>query len=73
MFWLNEEEERQMQEAIGQFKDVVRDAEKMANELKKTIFIMQHITSGDYKYAENRNEIRKLERQKYEIVDEVKP
>ncbi len=55
MFWLNEEEERQMQEAIGQF------------------FIMQHIRNGDYKYAENRNEIRKLERQKYEIVDEVKP
>ena len=73
MFWLNEEEERQMQEAIGQFKDVVRDAEKMANELKKTIFIMQHITNGDYKYAENRNESRKLERKKYEIVDEVKP
>lgn len=73
MFWLNEEEERQMQEAIGQFSDVVRDAEKMANELKKTIFIMQHIRKGDYKYAENRNEIRKLERQNYEIVDEVKP
>jgi len=73
MFWLNEEEERQMQEAIGQFSDVVRDAEKMSNELKKTIFIMQHIRNGDYKYAENRNEIRKLERQKYEIVDEVKP
>jgi len=73
MIWLNEEDERQMQEAIGQFKDVVRDAEKIADELKKTIFIMQHITNGNYKYAENRNDIRKLERQQYEIVDKVNP
>jgi hypothetical protein len=73
MIWLNEEDERQMQEAIGQFKDVVRDAEKIADELKKTIFIMQHITNGNYKYAENRNDVRKLERQQYEIVDKVNP
>ena len=51
MIWLNEEDERKMQEAIGQFKDVVRDAEKIAGELKKTVFIMQHIRNGDYKYA----------------------
>ena len=45
----------------------------MAKQLRKTIHIMQHVRQGDYKFAQNRDEVRKLERKNYEVVDEVKP
>jgi DNA-binding transcriptional regulator GbsR (MarR family) len=56
---LSEEEQIQMKEVLGQFKDATKEAEDMAKQLRKTIHIMQHV--------------RKLERKNYEVVDEVKP
>ena len=49
-----------MKEVLGQFKDATKN-EDMAKQLRKTIHIMQHIRQGDYKFAQNRDEIRKLE------------
>ena len=70
---LSEEEQIQMKEVLGQFKDATKEAEDMAKQLRKTIHIMQHVRQGDYKFAQNRDEVRKLERKNYEVVDEVNP
>lgn len=70
---LSEEEQIQMKEVLGQFKDATKEAESMAKQLRKTIHIMQHTSQGDYKFAQNRDEVRKLERKNYEVVDEVNP
>ena len=53
------------------FKDASKKAMELAQKLGKMITIMQHTKEGDYKFAENRNEIRKLERKDYEVVDTV--
>ena len=57
----------------AQFKDAVKKAEDMSKEMRKPITVMQHVSKGDYKFAGNRDEVRKLERKNYEVVDEVKP
>ena len=65
------ENEQELQEVMGQFKDASKKAMELARKLGKIITIMQHTKEGDYKFAENRNEIRKLERKDYEVVDTV--
>tara|TARA_Y100001937_G_C7086046_1_gene315393 strand:- start:58 stop:273 length:216 start_codon:yes stop_codon:yes gene_type:complete len=64
-------EHRELQEVLGQFKDASKKAMALSKKLNKEIYIMQHTSDGDYKFAENRNEVRKLERKDYEIVDRV--
>jgi len=68
---LTPQEKQLMEEAVRQFKDVTKDAEELASKMQKKIFIMQHASTGKYEFASNRNEIRKLERKGFEIVDEV--
>ena len=68
---LTPQEQQLMEEAVRQFKDVTKDAEELASKMRKKIFIMQHTSTGKYEFASNRNEIRKLERKGFEIVDEV--
>ena len=65
------ENDQELQEVMGQFKDASKKAMELAQKLGKMITIMQHTKEGDYKFAENRNEIRKLERKDYEKVDTV--
>ena len=65
------ENDQELQEIMGQFKDASKKAMELARKLGKMITIMQHTKEGDYKFAENRNEIRKLERKDYEVVDTV--
>ena len=68
---LTPQEKQLMEEAIRQFKDVTKDAEDLASKMRKKIFIMQHASTGKYEFAQNRNDIRRLERKGFEIVDEV--
>lgn len=68
---LTPQEQQLMEEAVRQFKDVTKDAEELASKMRKKIFIMQHASTGKYEFASNRNEIRRLERKGFEIVDEV--
>ena len=65
------EDKQELDEIMGQFKDASKKAMELAKKLGKMITIMQHTSEGDYKFAENRNEIRKLERKDYEVVDTV--
>ena len=65
------EDHQELDEVMGQFKDAAKKAAELAKKLGKVITIMQHTKEGDYKFAENRNDIRKLERKDYEIVDTV--
>ena len=65
------ENDQELQEVMGQFKDASKKAMELARKLGKMITIMQHTKEGDYKFAENRDEIRKLERKDYEVVDTV--
>ena len=65
------EDKQELEEIMGQFKDASKKAMALAKKLGKMITIMQHTSEGDYKFAENRNEIRKLERKDYEVVDTV--
>jgi len=65
------ENDQELQEIMGQFKDASKKAMELARKLGKMITIMQHTKEGDFKFAENRNEIRKLERKDYEVVDTV--
>ena len=39
--------------------------------MRKKIFIMQHTSTGKYEFAQNRNDVRRLESKGFEIVDEV--
>ena len=68
---LSELEKYLMEEALRQFKDVTKDAVELSKKKRKKIFVMQHSSTGQYKFAENRNDVRKLERKGFEIVDEV--
>ena len=68
---ITEADKQELEEVMGQFKDASKKAMELAKKLGKMITIMQHTSEGDYKFAENRNEIRKLERKDYEIVDTV--
>ena len=68
---LTPQEKQLMEEAIRQFKDVTKDAEDLASKMRKKIFIMKHASTGKHEFASNRNEIRRLERKGFEIVDEV--
>ena len=65
------EDKQELEEIMGQFKDASKKAMELAKKLGKMITILQHTSEGDYKFAENRNEIRKLERKDYEVVDTV--
>jgi len=65
------ENDQELQEIMGQFKDASKKAMELARKLGKIITIMQHTKEGDFKFAENRSEIRKLERKDYEVVDTV--
>ena len=65
------EDKQELEEIMGQFKDASKKAMELAKKLGQMITIMQHTSEGDYKFAENRNEIRKLERKDYEVVDTV--
>ena len=65
------EDKQELEEIMGQFKEASKKAMELAKKLGKMITIMQHTSEGDYKFAENRNEIRKLERKDYEVVDTV--
>ena len=65
------EDKQELEEIMGQFKDASKKAMELAKKLGKMITIMQHTSEGDYKFAENRNQIRKLERKDYEVVDTV--
>jgi len=65
------EDKQELEEIMGQFKDASKKAMELAKKLGKIITIMQHTSEGDYRFAENRNEVRKLERKDYEIVDTV--
>ena len=65
------ENDQELQEVMGQFKDASKKAMELAQKLGKMITIMQHTKEGDFKFGENRNEIRKLERKDYEVVDTV--
>jgi len=65
------EDKQELEEIMGQFKDASKKAMELAKKLGKMITIMQHTSEGDYKFAENRNEVRKLERKDYEVVDTV--
>ena len=56
------EDKQELEEIMGQFKDASKKAMELAKKLGKMITIMQHTSEGDYKFAENRNEVRKLER-----------
>jgi sugar phosphate isomerase/epimerase len=64
-------DKQELEEVMGQFKDASKKAMELAKKLGKMITIMQHTSEGDYKFAENRNEVRKLERKDYEVVDTV--
>ena len=55
----------------AQFSNVIKKAEDMSKRMRKPITVMQHTSNGDYEFAGNRDEIRKLERKNYEIVDTV--
>ena len=68
---LTPQEQQLMEEAIRQFKDVTKDAEDLASKMRKKIFIKQHASPGKYEFAQHRNDIRRLERKGFEIVDEV--
>ena len=68
---LTPQEKQLMEEAVRQFKDVTKDAEDLASKMRKKIFIMQHASTGKYEFAQNRNDVRRLERKGFEIVDEV--
>ena len=68
---VTEEDKQELEEVMGQFKDASKKAMELAKKLGKMITIMQHTSEGDYKFAENRNEVRKLERKDYEVVDTV--
>ena len=68
---VTEEDTQELEEVMGQFKDASKKAMELAKKLGKMITIMQHTSEGDYKFAENRNEVRKLERKDYEVVDTV--
>ena len=68
---LTPQEQQLMEEAVRQFKDVTKDAEELADKMRKKIFIMQHASTGKYEFAQNRNDVRRLERKGFEIVDEV--
>ena len=68
---LTPQEKQLMEEAVRQFKDVTKDAEELASKMRKKIFIMQHASTGKYEFAQNRNDVRRLERKGFEIVDEV--
>ena len=68
---LTPQEKQLMEEAVRQFKDITKDAEDLASKMRKKIFIMQHTSTGKYEFAQNRNDIRRLERKGFEIVDEV--
>ena len=65
------EDKQELEEIMGQFKEASKKAMELAKKLGKMITIMQHTSEGDYKFAENRKEIRKLERKYYEVVDTV--
>ena len=65
------ENDQELQEIMGQFIAASKKAMELARKLGKMITIMQHTKEGDFKFAENRNEIRKLERKDYEVVDTV--
>ena len=54
-----------------QFKDVEKDAKQLAKDMRKKITIMQHARTGEYEYASNRGEIRKLLRKGFEVVEEI--
>ena len=68
---ITEADKQELEEVMGQFKDASKKAMELAKKLGKMITIMQHTSEGDYKFAENRNEVRKLERKDYEVVDTV--
>ena len=68
---LTPQEQQLMEEAVRQFKDVTKDAEELADKTRKKIFIMQHASTGKYEFTQNRNDVRRLERKGFEIVDEV--
>ena len=68
---LTPQEKQLMEEAVRQFRDVTKDAEELASKMRKKIFIMQHASTGKYEFAQNRNDVRRLERKGFEIVDEV--
>ena len=68
---LTRQEQKLMEDAVRQFKDVTKDAEELASKMRKRIFIMQHSSTGKYEFAQNRNDVRRLERKGFEIVDEV--
>ena len=54
-----------------QFKDVQKDAKQLAKDMRKKIFIMQNAQTGVYEYATNRDEVRKLTRKGFEVVEEI--
>ena len=68
---LTPQEQQLMEEAVRQFKDVTKDAEELASKMRKKIFIMQNSSTGRYEFAQNRNDVRRLERKGFEIVAEV--
>ena len=43
----------------------------MASEMRKTIYIMQQTRTGEYEFATNRDEVRKLTRKGFETIEEV--
>ena len=53
-------DKQELEEVMGQFKDASKKAMELAKKLGKMITIMQHTSEGDYKFAENRNEIENL-------------
>ena len=65
------ENDQELQEVMGQFKDASKKAMELAQNLGKMITIIQPPKEGDYQFAENINEIRKLERKDYVVVDTV--
>ena len=54
-----------------QYSDVEKQAKKMASEMRKTIYIMQQTRTGEYEFATNRDEVRKLTRKGFETIEEV--
>jgi hypothetical protein len=54
-----------------QFKDVENEAKQIARDQRKKVYIMQHTRTGEYEYAMNRDDVRKLIRKGYETVEEV--
>ena len=68
---LTPQEQQLMEEAVRQFKDVTKDAEELASKMRKKSLLCNTHQQENTSLHQNRNDVRRLERKGFEIVDEV--